>query len=277
MTEICGIKISNPDKIVYPNNITKLDVIKYYEKVAPLMLPYINKRLLSVIRCNNGIQSDCFFKKHPQVDSKHIKTFYDGDDEYFYVDSKEGIIFQAQMGTIEFHPWGSSVPKIEKPDVMIFDLDPDEKLSIEKLRQGVLHLKSILDELNLVSFLKTSGGKGYHVVVPFSSTNGWESFANFSKQVALLMEQKWPKLYTTNIRKDQRKGKIFIDYLRNKKGSTCVAAYSLRSRDGATVSMPIEWSELDKFKPDEFNIKNAIKRIKKNPWKNYFEIKQKLK
>lgn len=271
-----NIKISNPDKVIYPKQkITKLDIVKYYLSVSKKMLPFISNRLLSVIRCHEGIIGECFYKKHPTTD-KDIKTYTDDDEEYFYIDKQAELLMQAQNGTIEFHPWGSLVSKINQPDIMVFDLDPDTKLPLSKLREAVLKVKSVIDELNLVSFLKTSGGKGYHIVLPFSSTKDWISFYDFSKQIALLVESKWQNLFTTNIKKTERKGKIFIDYLRNNRGSTCVAPYSLRARDNATISMPIDWEDLYKIKPNEVTIKNFEKFLN-NSWNNFFRVKQKLK
>lgn len=276
MTKNNFVKISSPDKIIYPKHkITKLDVINYYVDIAPLMLPFLENRLLSVIRCHEGIDGKCFYKKHPTTEKEMVETFKLKNEEYFYIKDISQLVYQAQMGSIEFHPWGSSVPNIDKPNLMIFDLDPSEDVSLQKLRKGVLNLKSLLDELNLTSFLKTSGGKGYHILVPFSESNSWKNFENFAKQIAMLLEQKYSNLYTSNIRKDKRKGKIFIDYLRNSKGSTCVAPYSLRARDGAPISFPIDWSNLNKIKPNEINIKN-YKKYLNNSFNNIFKIKQKI-
>ena len=175
------------------------------------------------------------------------------------------------MNSIEFHTWGSNVIRIENPDIMVFDLDPDEKLSLKKLREGVKDLKSILDELKLKSYLKTSGGKGYHVLVPIKDVN-WEEFREIAKNIATLMETKWPEKYTSNIRKENRKNKIFIDWVRNIKGATSIAPYSLRARPNAPVSFPISWKELDMVKPNEITLQEALKRIKKrNPWINFFK------
>ena len=270
------IKITNPEKILFPKQkIKKMDVINYYIDISKVMLPFVKDRPLSVIRCHEGIKGECFFKKHPASD-KYVHSFMDGDEEYFYIKSVEELAIQAQMGTLEFHTWGSALPKLEKPDVMVFDLDPDEKLSLENLRERVMKVKSVLDELNLQSFLKTSGGKGYHIVLPFKSSKGWESFYDFSKNVATYIENKWPKDFTTNIRKDERKGRIFVDYLRNNRSSTCVAPYSLRAREGAPISFPIKWVDLEKIKPNEINIKN-YKKYLNNSWNNFFKINQKLK
>ena len=271
------IKITNPDKIIYPKQkIKKIDIINYYVEVADLMLPYVENRLLSVIRCHEGAGKECFFKKHPTTDKKMVNIKRDKDEEYFFINEKYQLIYQAQMGTIEFHTWGSSVAKINIPNMMVFDLDPDEELSLTKLRHAVLKVKSVLDELNLVSYLKTSGGKGYHIVVPFATSKNWDTFYDFSKQIALVVEDRWPKDFTTNLKKVERKGKNFIDYLRNNRGSTCVAPYSLRARDNATISFPISWDDLGRIKPNEITIKN-YKKYLNNSWKDFFTINQKLK
>lgn len=274
---IAGIELSNSQKIVYDSNkITKYQVAKYYEDVSELMKPYLNKRLLSVIRCHDGVGDACFFKKHPTTDAQNIQIFIDGKEEYFYVKNKKQIVYQAQMGTIEFHIWGSKVPNIDSPDLVVFDLDPDTNLSILKLRKGVLLLKEVLEQLNLKSFLKTSGGKGYHVVVPIKCKS-WNDGNQFAKRVAELLQNRYPKLFTTNIRKAERGGKIFVDYLRNSRGATCVCPYSLRARENATISLPIEWDDINKIKPNQITIKNYKKYISINPWQYFFKIRQSLK
>lgn len=277
---IGGVTISNPNKIVFEKpKIKKIDVILYYAYVSKYMLPFVKNRLLTAVRCPKGVSDACFFKKHPNESNKNVSTLKIGEEqeEFYYLTDEKSLINEAQMGTLEFHIWGSQVKKLEKPDVMVFDLDPSENLNIKKLRQGVKHLKSILDELGLVSFLKTSGGKGYHIVVPFKPSVSWEKFNKFAKNVAVIMEKTWPNLYTSNIRKEKRKGKIFIDYMRNGKGATSVAPYSLRAREGAPISMPIAWEDLEKYKPKDITIKNFYKVLEQNPWKNFFDVKQTLK
>ena len=260
---IGNVHVTNPNKIIYPKlKITKQKVVEYYNDVAPLMLEYIKDRPITVIRCHQGINGECFFKKHPTTDKNYVHEIKVGKETYFYISTIDELLYQAQMGTIEFHVWGCKANKIDKPDTMIFDLDPDEKMDIGKLREGTLYLKNILDELKLESYIKTSGGKGYHIVVPFRANKNWEKFNEISNQIAKLAEGKYPKLFTTNMRKDKRMGKIFLDYLRNKKGATCVAPYSLRAREGATISIPIEWDDLYKVKPNEVNIKNYTKYCK---------------
>ena len=268
------IKITNPNKILFQKDgITKLEVVNYYVSVSNLMLPFVKNRLLSVIRCHEGVNESCFYKKHPTTDKKMVKTKKISGEEYFYIDSINQLIFQAQMGTIEFHVSGSNIQNLNKPNIMVFDLDPDKDLSLVKLRSSVLKIKSILDDLKLTSFLKTSGGKGYHIVIPFSQSTTWNKFYKFSEQIAILAENKWPDVFTTNIRKSERKNKIFVDYLRNKKSSTCVAPFSIRARDKASISMPISWNDLNKIKPNEVTIKNYKKYIN-NAWEKFFETKQ---
>ena len=256
------IKITNPDKII-DSNITKLDVVNYYNKISKYILKYIKDFPISEIRCHNGLE--CFFKKHPNNNTTDL----------IYVSSVNDLLSDVQNGTIEFHTY-SNKKNSNMPLIMVFDLDPDENLPLKKLREGVLNLKQILDKLNLVSFLKTSGGKGYHVVVPFKKTKGFYKFEKFAYTVACLMEKTWPNLYTTNIRIVERKGRIFVDYLRNKLGATCVAPYSLRARKNLPISFPISWEDLYKISPNKINIKNVDNYLISNPWENFFKLKQEL-
>lgn len=281
---IQGIKITNPDKVIFTNpDITKGDVIRYYAKVAERMLPYVSHRILSIVRCPKGISQACFYKKHPGPSSKavviHPVIGSDGESEdYFYIDSPVGLVAEAQMGTLEFHTWGSRVEELEKPDIMVFDLDPDEGMDLSQVRQGVRDMQEILQELSLNAYLKTSGGKGYHVVVPLQPAVSWEVFNDFAKKMAQVMEQKWPDRYTSNVRKAKRVGKIFIDWIRNGRGATSIAPYSLRAREGATVSMPISWAELDTVAPDGIDMAEALRRISgQDPWQGFFDQEQQLK
>lgn len=281
---IGGIKISNPDKMIYEKpEIKKLDVVRYYAQVAERMMPYVGNRILSIIRCPKGITEPCFFKKHPIKKSKGVVNIPIANsngkkEDYFYIENAIGIISEVQMGTLEFHVWGSRIDNLEKPDMMVFDLDPDEGMELEQVRQGVRDIKSVLDSLSLISYLKTSGGKGYHIVVPFVPSADWNAFHDFAKRVAQVMTEKWPNFYTDNIRKARRKGRIFIDWARNGRGATSIAPYSLRARTGATVSMPILWEELDTIAPNGIDMNNALLRIKQNdPWKDFYKTEQELR
>jgi len=256
------MKLTSPDKIVFTEpETTKQDVANYYELVADRVLHYIKNRRLSVVRCPGGVDGNCHYRKNPDADT---------DSDIITVSTVLELLQHVQMNTIEFHMYGA-------PEIMVFDLDPDDDITLAKLRQGVKDLKSILDELNLTSFLKTSGGKGYHIVVPFS--NAAEGlFASFAVQVAQLMEAKWPTRYTVNIRKEARKGKIFVDYMRNSKGATFIAPYSLRAKNGAAISCPIEWEELSKIRPDDITIKNIKGRLETSvTWKEFSKVRSKQK
>lgn len=281
---VAGVKITHPDKVLFTDpDITKMDVIRYYEQISKWMLPYVHHRILSIIRCPNGISQSCFFKKHPTTDSKGVVTIpvqnSEGETEaYFYIENVSGILSEVQMGTLEFHIWGSCADELEKPDMMVFDLDPDEGMDLSVVRQGVRDTRAILTELSLKSYLKTSGGKGYHVVVPLKPAASWDRFHDFAKQVAEVMEKTWPDRYTSNVKKAKRTNKIFIDWIRNGRGATSVAPYSIRARKGAKVSMPISWDELDAVAPDGIDMKEALSRIDgDDPWKGFFDTNQFLK
>ncbi|MDD4565193.1 MAG: DNA ligase D [Eubacteriales bacterium] len=281
---IKGVKITNPDKVIFGDpKITKADVVRYYAAVSERMMPYVKGRILSILRCPKGIFQTCFYKKHPGPGSEGIVTISVSNSEgeaedYFYIENASGLIFEAQMGTLEFHTWGSRADALEKPDMMVFDLDPDEGMDLSTVRRGVRDIKSILAELSLTSYLKTSGGKGYHVIVPLRPAVSWEVFHDFAHRIAEVMEQKWPDRYTSNVRKVKRVNKIFIDWIRNGRGATSVAPYSLRARKGARVSMPIRWDELDTVDPDGVTVADALMRIGSNdPWKDFFQNGQTLK
>ncbi|MGI5892406.1 MAG: DNA ligase D [Bacillota bacterium] len=281
---INGIKITNSNKVMFEDSqITKADVVRYYAKVSERMLPYVSHRILSIVRCPKGISQACFYAKHPVSDGKGVARIAISINEkeaedYFYIENVSGLIYEAQMNTIEFHTWGSRIEQLEKPDMMVFDLDPDEGMDLSKVRQGVRDIKDILDELSLNSYLKTSGGKGYHVVIPLKPVVSWDVLHNFARNVAEVMEQKWPDRYTSNVRKTKRKDKIFIDWIRNGRGATSIAPYSIRARTGASVSMPITWGELDTVTPDGIKMADALLRIEEtDPWKDFFYNNQMLK
>jgi len=246
------MQFSSPDKLLFTDPpVTKGEVAKYYAAVATRMLPYVRGRTLSLVVCPQGVKSECFYKKNPAP---------------ITINDEEELLLAVQNNAIEFHV-------TSLPDIMVFDLDPDEGLGLREVRQGVRDLKSVLDSLNLVSFLKTSGGKGYHVVVPFVPIADWAAFSNFAKTVAQYMEQKWPTRYTSNVRKINRRGKIFVDWIRNGRGATSIAPYSLRARSGARVSLPIAWSDLPKIAPNSITMKKALTSIKAaNPWEGFFKV-----
>ena len=268
--------ITNPERVVFPKEaITKMDVIRYYLSVADKMLPFLKSRPLSVVRCHDGIQGSCFFRKHPETD-EHVEAFSHRGERWFYLKNASQLAYQAQMGTVEIHTWNAKVKKFHSPDRMVFDLDPDGELPLTRLREGVSVLKDLLTKIGLVCFLKTSGGKGYHVVVPFSKCKSAERFYTFSKEVAQTAAGMNGGLFTVNSRKAERKGKIFLDYMRNQTGATCVAPYSLRARDGAPISMPIAWEDLHRISPNAVTLFNYEEYLS-DAWDDFFSVKQELR
>ncbi len=267
-----GVTITHPEKVMFPRQgITKGELADYYAAVAPRMLPYLKERKLSLVCCPSGIAGEKFFRRHLEGDFAGVGITEGGD---FYVKSETGVMALAQYNAVEFHVQGVKRSS-QKPDIMVFDLDPDEGLPLSKVRQGVRELKKTLDGLGLVSFLKTSGGKGYHLVVPFRAGMGAEKFKEFARRVALLMEERFPGDFTANLMKKARTGKIFLDWQRNSPGATSAAPYSLRARDGASVSMPIAWTELSRVAPDGITLKTALKRLDRpDPWADFFEVKK---
>lgn len=282
--KVSNVQLSSPNRIIFPKaKLTKLDLALYYAYISNHMMPYIENRIVSAVRCPKGADEECFYKKHPEKNSKFIKKITlptkdkSKNTEYFYINDIDGLVSEVQLGTIEFHTWGSMATSINKPDIMVFDLDPDENLGLKEIRLGVRHLKQVLDDLGLVSFLKTSGKKGYHVVVPFEKGVSWKVFKEFSKNVALVMEQMWEDRYTSNSRKSARKGRTYIDWVRNTKSATSVAPYSVRINEKGSVSMPIDWSELGRIRPDSVTMLDACKRVLlSNPWQDFFTVKQQL-
>lgn len=266
-------KVTNLDKVVI-DNYTKKDIIKYYDYVSKRMLPFLENRVISVIRASNNKENNIFYKKHLENNSNYLSKIninrFSGKKDYYYILNKEDLISEVQMNSYEFHIWSSLASNINKPNIIIFDLDPDPKLDLNTLREGVKDLKNVLDNLKLKSYLKTSGGKGYHIVVPFKEKITWNKALLISKNIADLLVKKYPLKFTTNMSKKKRKKKIFIDYYRNTFSSTCVCPYSIRFRHNLPISMPISWHNLDNISPNQITIKNAKKYLKHNPWQNFF-------
>ena len=283
-TIINKVRLTSPGKVIFEDDgITKEDMAWYYVKMADRLMPYVENRILSVLRCPDGLCGECFYQKHldrPVAGIGMLSVMENSGEtgEYFYINDVYGLLTAIQMGTVELHTWGSQVDHLEMPDMITFDLDPDEGLGLEHVRAGVMDMKTILDELSLISYLKTSGGKGYHVVIPVEPIANWDIVRKFARLTANVMEQRWPDRYTSNPRKEQRKGKVFIDWIRNGRSATSVAPYSLRARKGAPVSMPIRWDELDLLAPNGINMRDAINKIaEEDPWKDFSQTKQRLK
>lgn len=259
------VKISNRDRIIFPEaKATKGDLADYYAAVAPLMLAHMARRPVSLVRCPQGRAKKCFFQKHDSgsfgehVMHVPIKEKDGGHEDYLYVEDADGILACVQMGTIEFHGWGSHVGALERPDRMVFDLDPDEGLDFAAVKKAALDIRRQLADIGLVSFAMLSGGKGVHVVVPLDPGHGWDAHKDFSKRFAEALSLAEPERYVATMSKAKRKGRIFIDYLRNQRGSTAIMPWSARAREQAPVAAPIGWDALaDVEKAGQWTIGDA--------------------
>jgi bifunctional non-homologous end joining protein LigD len=281
---VAGVHISSPDRVVYPGyGVTKLDLARYYESVAEWVLPYVERRPLTLVRCPEGQASPCFYQKH--INATMPKDVYgveikekEGTDTYLAVRNITGLISLVQMGVLEFHPWPARDDNVERPDMLVFDLDPGDDLEWKAVVQGAKDVRDCLEMLGLKSFLRTSGGKGLHIVAPLSRRNTWEELKEFARGVGETMMRAAPDRYVVNMSKAKRRGKIFVDYLRNQRGATAVASYSTRARSGAPVATPLAWDELSvKLRPNMYTVENIHKRLTKgfkDPWKDFFKVKQ---
>jgi bifunctional non-homologous end joining protein LigD len=266
-----AIRISNRDRVIFPDSgQTKGQLADYYTAIAPLMLAHMAGRPISLVRCPQGRAKKCFFQKHdsggfgPAVHHVPIREKDGGHEDYIYVEDAAGILSCVQMGTIEFHGWGSKAQDVEAPDRMIFDLDPDEGLDFADVKQAAFDLRDRLSDLGLTTFAMLSGGKGVHIAVPLTPGHSWEAHKDFSKRFAEAMSMAEPDRFIATMSKAKRKGKIFIDYLRNQRGSTAVMPYSARAREGAPVAAPVSWDELkDIGRADAWSIDDAATLIER--------------
>ena len=245
------VKVSSRDRLIFPDSdVTKGDLADYYALVAPAMLPWAANRPISLVRCPQGRAKRCFFQKHDAgtfgeyVHQVPIREKDGSTEDYIYVEDADGLVMCVQMGTIEFHGWGSSVATLEQPDRMVFDLDPDEELGFDVVKKAAEDIKNQLAEIGLVSFAMLSGGKGVHVVVPLKPQAEWPAVKDFAERFARALAEAEPERYVANMSKAKRKGRIFLDYLRNQRGSTAVLPYVARARSGAPVAAPVTWTEL---------------------------------
>ena len=282
-----GIKISNPDRVIFPGDkLTKGDLAAYYAAIEALMLVDMARRPISLIRCPQGRAKHCFFQKHDNGSmGEHVKHVpveeKDGSiEDYLYVEDAAGILACVQMGTIEFHGWGSRVKPLEKPDRLVFDLDPDVGLDFNKVKSAAVKLRALLADLGLVTYPLLTGGKGIHVVAPLDESAAWPRVKDFAERFSRAIAEAEPDVFTANIRKYQRKGRIFLDWLRNQRGATAVMPYSARAREGAPVAAPIAWEELDKVKGGNiYSIRDAdelLERASSKLLAGWGEAKQKL-
>ena len=286
---VLGIPLSHPDRVLFPaDDITKRELAEYYAATAEWMLPWVAGRALSVVRCPDNIDKQCFFQKHMHHElppGVHTADLDDGGAEapYLYIKDARGLVGLTQVGAVELHIWGSTVARPDAPDRVVIDLDPDDAVPWNRVKETALAVRGRLADLELVSFLKTTGGKGLHVVLPVTpGKQTWDQVKSFARGIALEFTRAAPKLFTATATKASRTGKIYIDYLRNYRGSTSVAPYSVRARPGAPVSVPLDWDELgDLPSSQRYNLKNLAARLStrarnNDPWRELSRVKQLL-
>ena len=287
MTAVAGIRLTNPDRVVYPEQgLTKHDLASYYAEIGKWMLPHVEGRPFSLLRCPQGRQKTCFYQKHwtgrlPEVVRMvEIKEARGTTREYTYVEDVSGLVALVQHGVLEFHVWGSRIDRIEQPDRMVIDLDPGPGVSWSRVKEAARALREVLLDYQLESWIKTTGGKGLHVVVPLGRQAGWDEVAGFARTVAQRMEEEDPKRYLIKASKAARRGKIFVDWLRNTRGATFIAPWSTRARPGAPVSAPIGWDDLSRVRAgDQFRVENAValaNRRRSDPWASLLKARQHL-
>lgn len=284
--EIAGVRLTSPDRLLYEEaGFTKRDLAAYYEAVAPRMLPHVAGRPLTLLRCPAG-RGACFFQRHPgraipkAVRQVAIAEKDDPDAVSLVIEDLSGLIALVQIGTLEIHPWGARADDPDRPDRIVFDLDPDPGIGFAPVVAAAQELRAHLDALGLASFAKTSGGKGLHVTVPIRRRYGWDEVKAFARALAGRMAEAAPDRYTTNPLKEARGGRIFIDYLRNDRGNTAVAPYSPRARAGAPVATPLAWAEVTPaLDPVAFTIATVPDRLaalRADPWSEMAELQQSL-
>jgi bifunctional non-homologous end joining protein LigD len=283
---IAGVTLSNPDRILYPEQgLSKRSLALYYEGIAERILPHLVDRPLTLVRCPKGRQKKCFYQKHlsGEVPESLLEISIQEKKEkgsYAVVKDLAGLISLVQLGVLEIHPWGSRRDQLERPDRIVFDLDPGPGIQSEHMVEVVQLLHELLNEIGLKNFLKTSGGKGFHVVVPLVRHSGWAEVKAFAKNVAVVMTRMRPDLVISTMEKSKRREKIFVDYLRNTRGATAVAPYSTRARAGAPVSAPIRWEDFSaEISSDQFTVENLSfpeGESNQDPWDGFFDIRQSL-
>ena len=294
------VTLTHPERVFWPaDGITKRELAEHYERVAPWMLPYVLGRPIAMLRCPEGVEGAqkvagtlaavrqakgpagaCFFHKHPAADFKgpfEVVSIVEseGPQPYLTITEPGSLTALAQMGVLEVHVWGATWPDIERPDMLVFDFDPDSAVEWKTLAGAARLMHDVLEELGLRSFVKTTGGKGLHVVAPITPREEWPVVRDFCKAMADAFVASAPDRYTANMRKAKRTGKIYVDYVRNTRGATSIAPYSTRAKEHATVSVPLHWEELKgRIRPDSFTVKNIaarLSRLKGDPWDGYHE------
>jgi bifunctional non-homologous end joining protein LigD len=286
-TVVAGVRITHPDKLMFPElGLTKLDIARYYEAVGNRMLPHLKGRPLTLVFCPTGVAQGCTYLRHTKVwGPQAIRRVKIQEKtkvgDYMVVDTLEGLVSLAQMNVLEIHTWNSVIDRVEHPNRIVLDLDPGQQVTWPQVITAAKQVQTLLTTAGLKAWLKTTGGRGLHVVVPLAPSRDWSECLEFSRAIAEVMVDHDPSMYTTDFRKAGRESKILIDYLRNNRTNTSICAFSVRARDGAPVSMPIAWADLKpSLEPDRFTLVSTpayLGRRRGDPWREYWKLKQRLK
>ncbi|MDT8408454.1 MAG: non-homologous end-joining DNA ligase [Wenzhouxiangellaceae bacterium] len=285
--EIAGVGISHPDKVLFPDQgVTKQDLAGYYVDIEKWIMPHLARRLISFVRCPSGSDQACFFQRHPgqslpdPLEKLSVSLKSGESSEYVYLRDLSGLVATVQMGVLELHIWGSRIDDIDRPDRLVFDLDPALGLGFDKVKTAASDLHQLLADIGLESFVMTTGGKGFHVIVPIERRSSWDDARELTAGCAAVMARREPEHYTSNASKEKREGRIFIDYLRNSRSNTAICPYSVRRHNGAPIATPLSWDELGSidsardYKLD--NIRARLGRLAEDPWKKMHGTRQRL-
>jgi bifunctional non-homologous end joining protein LigD len=281
-----GVRLSHPDRILFPDiGLTKLDLARYYAAVGTRALPHLSHRPLTLLRAAGGSAQKAFYQKHvgpgvPDAIKSVALAGETGTDLHPVIENLPGLVALVQIAVVEIHPWGASVDNIEMPDRITFDLDPDEGLPWPRVCEAASVVRAALSGIGLESFVKTTGGKGLHVVVPLSPKLGWDAVKIFTRWIAERLSEQSPQQFTANQAKRARQGRVYIDYLRNSRGATAVGAYSPRARPGAPVSTPVFWEEVENLpRPTDFTVltvPNRLIALASDPWADISKLRQSI-
>jgi bifunctional non-homologous end joining protein LigD len=280
---VAGVPISHPDRPIYPDlGISKIDLARYYDAIAEWVLPHVTGRPLTLLHCPNGLAAPCMFLKHAkQWGPSALRRVRIQEKtkigEYLVADSNEAVVSLVQMGIVEVHTWNSTADHVERPNRIVWDLDPGPNITWKQVVAAARLVRSVLKVLGLASWVKTTGGRGLHVVVPIKPSRDWSECLGFARDVSEAIVRTDVRLYTTTFSKAGRQRKILLDYLRNNRTNTSICAYSPRARQGAPVSMPVDWDEL-RTGPEQWTLKTVSMRlrIRSDPWADYWKTRQRL-
>ena len=282
---IAGVKLTHPERVMFEEQgVTKADLAAHYERVAERLMPHVENRLISLVRCPDGRSGQCFFQRHEsrgfpdELKRKEIEESSGGKDNYLYVTALSGVVAAVQMGTLEFHIWGSRIDRLDHPDRLVFDLDPDEGLGFEDVKQAAFDLRDRLARIGLQTVPLLTGGKGVHVIAPLERRREWQDVKAFARGFAEMVAGDDPQRYLAQASKAKRKGRIFIDWLRNERGATAIAPYSTRARKGGPVATPVSWAELaDIEQASAFGIGDMAARLEiADPWSETGQWRQSI-